>query len=156
MDEIRLMQHEKEVIDKRRQWHSTMSRGLTLAQLQMQAEDKYRNFVESAQRSRYDVWLSLMQRAQTQQMIEALEGRSWDRPLPYGVCSAALLTDAEEKHRMRKQEMIQGQRAAGQGGSAGDAPMVESRAEELEADTLLQALEADLGFDFSLAGDKLL
>jgi len=153
MDEIRLMQHEKEIIEKRRQWHSTMSRGLTHAQLQMQAEDKYRNFLEGVQRSRYDVWLALMQREQTRQMIEALEGRSWDRPLPYGVCSAALLSDAQEKHRMRKQDMLQDQRASSHGAPS-DAPAVESRAEELEADSLLQALESDLGFDFSIAGDK--
>lgn len=152
----RIMEHEKAIVNKRRQWHSSMQRGLNEAELKQQADERYRELLQGAGRWRYDVWRLLLQREQTRQCIQALEGRSWDRPLPYGVCSAALLQEAEEKHRARKAAMLQEQKELGGVHIAlsGEVPYVESRTEELEADALLQSLESDLGFDFSMAGDK--
>mmetsp|Transcript_20082 Transcript_20082/g.62832 ORF Transcript_20082/g.62832 Transcript_20082/m.62832 type:complete len:350 (+) Transcript_20082:320-1369(+) len=69
----------------------------------------------------------------------------WFRPLPLGVCSAALLGEAEQNHRDWRASMARDSAMA-------RAPVaVESHAEEAEADSLLSALELDLGYDFSLS-----
>lgn len=76
---------------------------------------------------------------------EALVTRvDWHRPLPFGVCTAALLGEAEQSHRSWKAAIVR-DRAVGRAPAA-----AESRTEEAEADSLLGALEVDLGYDFSL------
>ncbi|CAE8662348.1 unnamed protein product [Polarella glacialis] len=157
VDTDRLSRHAEEIISKRRQHHASMCRGFNEVELRKQAEARYRELTDGVGRWRYDVWRSLLQREQTKEMIQALEGRSWDRPSPYSVCSATLLKDAEEKHRERKAAYRQDRQVGAESGGVWDSgtPVaVESRAEELEADTLLHSLEADLGYDFSFSGDR--
>lgn len=64
-----------------------------------------------------------------------VEGKGLDYPVT-GLCSAFLLNDAMEKHRQR----------------IGENPSrsAESAHEEQDADLLLQGLESELGYDFSM------
>ena len=64
-----------------------------------------------------------------------------------GLCSAFLLSEASEKHQNRVAP------AAGPGGPGSAAQLssaTESANEEREADLLLQGLESQLGYDFSM------
>lgn len=158
LDTERLMRHEQEIISKRRQYHSSMCKSLSEAELRAQAESQYQGFETGLPRWRYDVWRTLFQREQTRQIIQALEGSNWDKPIPYGLCNASLLRDAEEKHRSRKNAFAQVPRARGSFDEVfddigtGASFVVESAAEEAEADMLLHSLESELGYDFS--GEK--
>ena len=145
IQEDRVKQHESEIIKKRKEWSSLTGRGLTEAQLKLQAEEKYSEFLEGAGRWRYDVWRSLMERDQTRQMVEVLtraEGKGFESP-SYGICSAWLLKEAKEKHSQRTASMVQSH-------LKGLSICAESTTEEQEADLLLHGLEAELGYDFSM------
>lgn len=172
----RLLEHEAQILQKRKEFCRETTGGKAAdEELRIQAMTKYREFVEGLERNRLDVQRTLVQKEQTRQMIRALEVRDgvnpWDHMLPYGVCSAALMREAEEKHRERKAAIQQNMwaggandRSAESSGApaasprsvdlAAEVPLaVESRVEEAEADEMLRGLEADLGYDFS---DKLL
>lgn len=56
-----------------------------------------------------------------------------------GLCSAFLLNDAMEKHRQRIGDSLNPSRS-----------VAESAHEEQDADVLLQSLETELGYDFSM------
>lgn len=148
----RLSCHKDEVLRKRRQYTAAMLKGKSLEEVRQRAEVQYAAFGRIAPRARYDVWRTLLQREQTRQVIQALEGRNWGNPVPYGVCSAALLRDAEDKHLERKASMEQAMHLGGLSLAArpGEMPLaVESRTEEEEAQMLLRGLETELGYDFS-------
>ena len=132
---------EGEVVRKRKEWSTLTGHGLTEAQLKVQAEESYNAFLEGAGRWRYDVWRSLLERNQTKQMLEALEGGL--ESARFGLCSAFLLKEAKEKHEQRVASMLLSH-------SKGFSLSVESPAEEAEAALLLHGLEAELGYDFSL------
>ena len=137
------------IVEKRKQWSSLTGRGLTMEQLKMQADAEYEQFLQGAGRWRYDVWRALLERAQARRMIEALEGKNFANPPPYGVCSAYLLKEAEEKHRGRKQSVLHARSFRDQV-DPGPSVYVESQREEQEANDLLHALESSLGYNFSL------
>ena len=61
-----------------------------------------------------------------------------------GLCSAFLLAEASEKHQHR----VASAAAPGRGGA--QLSSAESANEEREADLLLQGLESQLGYDFSM------
>jgi len=174
IDAARMLKHEEEILKKRREYRIDMTGGKEAQEeLRRRAMTKYREFVEGLERNQKDVRQTLLQKEQTRQMIRALEVRegtnAWDHPLPYGVCSAALMREAEEKHRERKANIARDlwvggptDRGAASSGApaasprsvddflAAEVPLaVESRAEEAEADEMLRGLEADLGYDFS-------
>ena len=144
IQEERIKQHENDIVKKRKEWSSLTGRGLTEQQLKSQADEQYQAFLQGAGRWRYDVWRNLLETGQVHQMISAVEGKNFDRPPPYGACSAFLLKEAEEKHRQRVASTLQVHNL-GEG-----LVNVESRAEEEEADALLRGLESELGYDFSL------
>lgn len=161
----RLFVHEEQILRKRREYipdvtGDAAAMALRVEELRRKAAEKYSAFLSGMPRQRSEVARAHLQREQTRRMIRALEGRGWgaqDSPLPYGVCSAALLREAEEKHRERMASIakdIWGGLSVQHTGTAIEAATVtvpsESRTEEAEADQLLKDLEADLGYDFSL------
>lgn len=152
IQEERVKLHENEVLKKRKEWSSLTGRGLTEAQLKIQAEGKYHEFLEGAGRWRYDVWRTLLERDQTRQMMEALtraEGKGFDHPVT-GLCSAFLLSEASEKHQQRVAPAAGPAGPGGPGSAAQLSSATESANEEREADLLLQGLESQLGYDFSM------
>lgn len=68
-----------------------------------------------------------------------------------GLCSAFLLSEASEKHQHRVAPAAGPGGPGGPGGSAAQlSSATESANEEREADLLLQGLESQLGYDFSM------
>merc|ERR1712139_570455 len=133
-----------------------------MEELRMKALDKYRGFLASRPQERAEIARTYFYREKARQIIRALEGgddptKRWERALPYGVCSAALLREAEEAHKERKASMawdlrIGGVSAPHTGTAVENATVtvaVETPLEAQEADQLLWGLEADLGYDFS-------
>jgi len=167
VDADRLMQHEKEILSKRRQYHDAMCGGLKPPDLKVKAQAKYREFADSLCRHRTDIWRMLLHKEQTRQIAQALEPPTsanpaspkftspFDRPLPAGISSAAYLRDAEEKHKERMKSMEEELWAVGGADPhVGQTPMaIESKAEEAESTALLRGLEAELGYDFSIDSD---
>lgn len=162
----RLFKHEETILKKVKEYTATyiedtnpITNAAKIEELRRKAIEKYRDFIGDMPDQRADLMRTLLHKEQTRQMIYALEGRGWDNPLPYGVCSAALLRDAEELHRERKKLMEREIWAGVHGTSmshtgtavdaATDTVAVESQVEAAEADELLWGLEKDLGYDFS-------
>lgn len=158
----RLFKHEEQILKKRSAYipdltGDSAAQALRMEELKRTAYEKYRTFLASRPQERAEVARTYLHREQTRQMIGALEGRGWGNPLPYGVCSAALLREAEVMHKERKAAMARDLWAGGvpvaHTGNAIEAATftvaVESQVEAAEADQLLWGLEADLGYDFS-------
>jgi hypothetical protein len=161
----RLFKVEEEVLKKKSAYIPDMTgderlQAERVEELRRKAAEKYRTFLACRPQERSEVMRTYLHREQTRQMIQTLEGRGWDRPMPYGVCSAALLREAEQMHEERKAAMARELRIGGLSGSAavhtGTAVetatvtvAVESHTEAAEADQLLLSLESDLGYDFS-------
>jgi len=129
-------------------------------ELKRKAAEKYRSFLASRPQERGEIARTYYFREQTRQIIKALGGTetspAWERALPYGVCSAALLREAEEKHKERKAAVARELWAGGVNVHIGKAVevasttvAVESATEAAEANQLLWGLEKDLGYDFS-------
>jgi len=161
LDSVQLQLHETSILEAfrdRRQEYLTRCRGMPFDAIKHEASQRYREFATSTQRALYDVWRVTLQREQTRRMGNALDHRGWGNPVPYGVCSAMFLREAEEKHLERKASLEASYGlfggAAGLAGSPGMPPLVESQAEEAEADELLRSLETELGYDFRLAGER--
>ena len=151
MQEERVRALENSIVEKRKQWSSLTGRGLSSEQLKLQATADYEHFQQGVGRFRYDVWRTLLERAQARRLIEAMEGRTFSNPPPYNVCSAYLLREAEEKHRGRKQSVSQARDLGDtKDMGMGQSVYVESQTEEQEANELLFALESKLGYNFSL------
>merc|ERR1711862_792652 len=74
-------------------------------ELRRKAAEKYRGFLVSRPRERAEVARTYLHKEHTRQMIHALEGARWDKPLPYGICSASLLPEAERMHKERKAQI---------------------------------------------------
>jgi len=167
IDQGQLLQHEERVLQKRKEYHASMRQGMNDEALKKRAAEQYRGLLEGLGQRRYDIWRTILVREQTRQMIQTLEGKNWDRPPPYGVCSATLIEDAEEKHKEIKaslmREMVidtQTLSSTSLSGTAQGEPVdvpaaLESRTEEAEADSLLLKLETSLGYNFSLAGESM-
>lgn len=157
----RLFKHEEQMLKKKTAYipdvtGDAMAQALRMEELRRKAEEKYRGFLASRPQERAEIARTYLHREQTKQMISALDGRGWDRPLPYGVCSAALLKEAEKRHEERKAEFAREIWAGGVNKHTGNAieaatltVAVESCTEAAENDQLLWGLEADLGYDFS-------
>lgn len=158
----RLFKHEEQILKKRNAYipdptADAATQAERMEELRRKAMEKYRGFLESRPRERTEVARTYLHREQTRQMLRALEGEGvgFERPLPYGVCSAALLREAEEKHKERKSTLSRDLWATRvpHTGTAIEAATVtvsvESHTEATEADQLLWGLEADLGYDFS-------
>lgn len=67
-----------------------------------------------------------------------------------GLCSAFLLSEASEKHQQRVAPAAGPAGPGGPGSAAQLSSATESANEEREADLLLQGLESQLGYDFSM------
>lgn len=158
----RLFQHEEQVLKKRTAYipdptADAAVQAERMEELRKKAMEKYRGFLESRPRERTEVARTYLHRDQTRQMLRALEtsGVGFDRTLPYGICSAALLGEAEEKHRERKSMLARefwASNVSHTGAAMENATVtvaMESQTEAAEADQLLWGLEADLGYDFS-------
>jgi len=158
----RLFKHEEQILKKRTAYipdptADAATQAERMEELRKKAMEKYRGFLESRPRERTEVARTYLHREQVRQMLHALEtpGVGFDRTLPYGVCSAALLSEAEEKHKERKAMLARDFWASSvpHTGVAIEAATVtvamESQTEAAEADQLLWGLEADLGYDFS-------
>jgi len=152
LGEAELLKHEEEIIKKRKQYNVSLCRGMTPTDLADHAQMKYQEFIDRLGKHRADIGRTVMYRERIKQLTEALEGRSWEKPVPYGISSAALLQDAEEKHKERMRSMADIMWFNEAVTAEADAiPLaIESRTEQLEGDELLHGLERDLGYDFSL------
>merc|ERR1711865_1038488 len=162
----RLLEIEAQILKKRSAYIPDVTgdpaaQALRIDELRRKAAEKYQGFLASRPRERAEVGRTYLHKEHTRQMIRALEGASWDKPMPYGICSAALLPEAERMHKERKASIARDIWASGKSGAhsvehtgaaieaATITVAVESHAEAEEADQLLWGLEADLGYDFS-------
>lgn len=147
----RLLKVEERILNQKKQFHVSRNQGLSAEELKKRSVARYQDFVEHLPRHRRDMLLALTMKVQAREMVRALEGRSWDRPPPFGLCSSVLVRDAENKHKERKASI-----ARDLGASGNDVYVyIESRAEELEANDVLRTLEKELGYDFSLVEREL-
>lgn len=165
-EEEQLLRYEEEVMAKRRQYVPPY-RGKpepaptqTFEELRQRAGVLYNEMSVNAALVNKDIMHTLAKRERSREIIQVLEGRNLSLPVPRGVCSAAFLQQAEEKHEQRKSSTL---RAMSIGGLplppladlvSDVAIAVESREEETEANEILTALETTLGYDFRLADEK--
>jgi len=161
----KLTQHEELILKKAKEYlpDPTLDAAMQaerMEELAKKAAEKYRTFLESRPQERVEVARTYLHREQTREMLRALEtsGIGFGKALPYGVCSASLLRETEERHRLRKAEFSRELWAHGlpmmkhTGTAIEDATTtvaIESQTEAAEADQLLFGLESDLGYDFS-------
>lgn len=149
LSDQRLLQNEQEILAKCRQFQASTRAGRSDEDWRKQADAAYQEFTAEIGLHRSAVVRTLVQKEQIKQIIQALEGRSWENPLPHGVCNASLMSEALEKHRQRKASMVKDIRGLG------DVSLsVESRAEEEEANASLHDLERLLGCDFSSLAER--
>lgn len=148
-DPTRLHRHEEEILTKRKKYHDSMHKGTSFEELRLRAEARYQEFAKAAQRTQYEISHMFLQRHQTRQMVQALEGRGWSKPSPYGVCSASLLREAEERHQERKALMEQAIKLGGLPSMQNEGELPLAMNPQAEEDDVLAELEAKLGYNFS-------
>lgn len=148
-DPSRLVQHEEKVLANRKQYHVSMCKGKTFEELRKHAEARYQEFANGSQRCTFEISHLLLQRHQTRQMIQALDGRDFSRPSPYSVCSATLLREAEAKHQERKAMMEQADKVGSLPVMPGEGDLSLAVDTQAEDDEVLIELEKKLGYNFS-------
>lgn len=169
IDPDRMRKHEEAILKKTHAYlPEKMHPLLSQDDLRVKALDNYRSFLSGVALRRLENRRMLLQKHDIRQKIEALEGRNFTNPIPFGQATAAFMNEAEEKHRERKQIMSRNMKYLSRmrkPGPDGEKPgpdgekaqkmegivSLESHTEEAEADALLKALEADLGYDFTPA-----
>merc|ERR1711972_420969 len=104
--EAELLSHEEEIVKQRKQYNVSLCRGMSATDLAEHAQMKYQEFIDGLPKHRADVGRTVLYRERIKQLTEALANGNWEKPLPYGVSSAALLRDAEEKHKERMRSMV--------------------------------------------------